>query len=137
MQQIEHLVNDCTAGNTCQNKQPAETLRSTKTPGLPWVEVVADIFEWERTNYLVTVDYYSKYIEVDKLENLSSAVTIDALKSQTSRHDIAEKFRSDLMRHSSHLANLRFSAQTTRSNTAHHRLPFRSQTARQRGQYRL
>ena len=41
------------------------------------------------------MDYYSKFIEVDKLENLSSAATIDALKSQMSRHGIAEKLRSD------------------------------------------
>ena len=72
----------------------AETLRPTRTPDLPWVEVATDIFEWERSNYLVTVDYYSKFIEVDKLENLSSAATIDALKSQMSRHGIAEKLRT-------------------------------------------
>ena len=87
-------MNDCAAGNTYQNKQPAETLGSMKTPDLPWVEVAADIFEWERTNYLVTVGYYSKYIEVHKLENLSSTATIDALKCQMSRQGIAEKFRS-------------------------------------------
>ena len=85
-QQIENLVSDCAACNTYQNKQHAERLRPMRTPDLPWVEVATDIFEWEQSNYLVTVDYYSKFIEVDKLENLSSAATIDALKSQMSRH---------------------------------------------------
>ena len=58
-QQIGNLVGDCAACNTYLNKQQAETsnLRPTGTPDLPWVEIAADIFEWERSNYLVTVDY--------------------------------------------------------------------------------
>ncbi|MEG7522988.1 MAG: transposase family protein, partial [Chromatiales bacterium] len=48
-----------------------------------------------RSNYLIIVDYYSKFIEIDKIENYNSAATIDALKSQMSRHGIAEKLKSD------------------------------------------
>ena len=88
-QQIENLVSDCAACNMYQNKHHAETLRPTRTPDLPWVEVAADIFEWERKKYLVTMDYYSKFIEIDKLDNLSSAAITDALKCQMSRHGIA------------------------------------------------
>ena len=40
------------------------------------------------------VSYYSKLIKVDKLENLSSAATINALNCQMSRHGIAEQLRS-------------------------------------------
>ena len=133
-QQIENLVSDCAACNTYQNKQHAETLRPMRTPDLPWVEVATDIFEWERSNYLVTVDYYSKFIEVDKLENLSSAATIDALKSQMSRHGIAEKLRSD---NGSRLANLRFSAKITKSTITRRRPHFRNLTAQRNEQYRL
>ena len=94
-QQIEDAVNDCELCNTYQSKQQKETLRPTKTPNLPWVEVASDIMEWEKTHYLVTVDYFSKFIEVDRLDDLSSSVTIEMLKSQMARHGIPEKLRTD------------------------------------------
>ncbi|XP_041355446.1 uncharacterized protein K02A2.6-like [Gigantopelta aegis] len=41
------------------------------------------------------MDYYSKFIEVDPLHDLSSSATVDAVKSQFSRHDIPEKLKTD------------------------------------------
>ena len=49
----------------------------------------------EREHYLVTMDYFSKYIEVDKLQDMSSTEAIDKLKTQIARHGIPEKLRSD------------------------------------------
>ena len=37
------------------------------TPELPFSEVGTDLFEFESRTYLLTVDYYSKFIEVDEL----------------------------------------------------------------------
>jgi transposase InsO family protein len=93
--QIESLVKDCVACNTYQNQQSSEPLCPTRTPDLPWIEVASDIFEFEGGSWLVTVDYYSKFIEVDKLKGLSSAHVIDVLKSQLCRHGIPEKLRTD------------------------------------------
>ena len=93
--QIENLVNDCTACNTYQNNQNSETLKPTKTPDFPWSEVGSDVFEWEGCHYLLTVDYFSKYIEVDKLSSLTTADTITAIKMQISRHGLPEKLRTD------------------------------------------
>ena len=56
------------------------------------------------------MDYYSKYIEVDKLKNLSSAATTDAHKSQNESTRYWKKKFHLMMRHSSHHVNLRFSA---------------------------
>ena len=89
------MISDCVLCNTYQNKQPAETLRPTPTPDRPWQEIASDIFEWQGTNYIVTVDYMSKFIEVDKLQDMSSASTIDALKRQFSVHGLPEVLRSD------------------------------------------
>ena len=93
-QQIEDMISDCVLCNTYQNKQLAETLRPTPTPDRPWQEIASDIFEWQGTNYIVTVDYMSKFIEVDKLQDMSSS-TIDALKRQFSVHGLPEVLRSD------------------------------------------
>jgi len=94
-QAIELLVSDCPACNTYQNKQHSESIRITKTPDLPWIEVASDLFEFRGQHYIATVDYYSKYIEVDSLSDLTSQQTIEALKSQFSRHGIPEKLRTD------------------------------------------
>ena len=44
---------------------------------------------------MLTVDDFSKFIEIDKLDTLSSQTCIEALKGQFSRHGIPEKLRSD------------------------------------------
>ena len=67
----------------------------SKTPERPWAKVGADLFEHKGTTYLLTIDYYSKWIEVDKLDNLTSKNTISYLKSQFARHGIPDELRSD------------------------------------------
>ena len=93
--QIKTLINDCPPCNTYLSKQHAEKLPVTKTPELPWIEVATDLFDYEGKHYILTVDYFSKYIDADLLHDLSSATTIEALKAQMSRHGIPEKLRND------------------------------------------
>ena len=94
-QDIYDMVSNCTACQSYQNKQATETLRPTPTPELPWNVVGTDIFDWQGKHYLCTVDYFSKYIEVDQLRDLSSATTVETLKTQICRHGIPEVLRSD------------------------------------------
>ena len=84
---------DVCAGH--QNQQPKEILHPTTTPELPWYEIGTDIFAWEGQQYLVTIDCYSKYIEVDRLRDLSTTTTIDVLQSEICRHSIPMILRSD------------------------------------------
>lgn len=95
MAQVEETVSNCPECSLYQNRQAQETLRPTKTPDLPWVEVAADLFEWKGLHYLLTIDYFSKFIEVDYLPTTDSTATISALKAQMCRHGIAEKLRTD------------------------------------------
>ena len=94
-QQVEDLVSDCPECQTYQNRQGKEPLKPTKIPDLPWMEIACDIMEWHGEKYMVTVDYYSKFIEVDKVPTQSSACAISAIKSQICRHGIPEILRSD------------------------------------------
>ena len=94
-QHIERLVQDCAECNSFQNRQPAEPLKPTKLPDLPWTEVGTDLFEWESSTYLLVVDYFSKFIEVDKMASTSSTSVIDRLKKQFARHGLPLKLRSD------------------------------------------
>ena len=48
----------------------------------------SDMFTFESEQFLVLVAYYSKYIEVTKLKDLTSQETIQALEEHFSRHGI-------------------------------------------------
>ena len=57
--------------------------------------VGADLLKVSGNWYLIMADYYSRYIEVAKLENLSSDAVINHMKSIFARHGIPEVVRSD------------------------------------------
>ena len=47
----------------------------------PWEKVGADLFQLKDSTYLIVVDYYSRYMEVQKLTTTTSAGVISALKA--------------------------------------------------------
>jgi transposase InsO family protein len=55
----------------------------------------ADLFQLKDSTYLVVVDYYSRYMEIQKLTSTTSAGVISALKGIFSRHGIPVEFMSD------------------------------------------
>ena len=59
--------------------------------------VGSDIFDWKKKHYLLTVDYYSKYIEVEKLHNMSASngCCRVMLQKQLCRHGLPETIRTD------------------------------------------
>ena len=88
---IEETVKNCTKCADFQRKQPSKPPIPTETPELPFMMVGTDLFEFESNTYLLTVDYYySKFIEVDRLQDLGSKANIEVLKAQFCRHGIPE-----------------------------------------------
>ena len=61
----------------------------------PWQIVGSDICHFEDRDYLITVDFYSNFWEVDSLESLSSMAVIKKLKILFARYGIPEKLRAD------------------------------------------
>ena len=53
-------------------KQPSEPLMPSVPPTLPWQKVASDLFKWKGATYLLVVDYFSKFIEISKLDNETS-----------------------------------------------------------------
>lgn len=94
MHQITQLVQNCRvcAKDSRQGKEPLMTSE------LPKCQVVGtDLFELiiNKANYLLVVDYFSRYPEVLQLTSTTSASVISALKSVFSRHGIPEIIQSD------------------------------------------
>ena len=65
----------------------------TEFPQYPWQKVGVDLFHLIATNYLLLVDYFSRYPEVHKLKSTTS--TNISMKETFSRFGIPEIVRSD------------------------------------------
>ncbi|PFX12279.1 Uncharacterized protein K02A2.6 [Stylophora pistillata] len=72
-----------------------EPLLPSSVPDLPWEMAASDIFTFEGEHYLLLVDYYIKFIEVTRLKDLTSQVTIGVLKEHFSQHGIPAKLVTD------------------------------------------
>ena len=92
---IRQFVEGCHTCASFAAKQPKQPLIISETPDSPWSIVAADLFEIHGRQYLVTVDYYSKFLEVDYLSSLTSQNVIAKLKSQFARHGIPLKLVTD------------------------------------------
>lgn len=94
MQQITQLVHNC---QVCakQSKPGKEPLVSTIVPKFPWQVVGTYLFELNKNNYLLVVNYLSRYPEVVNLTSTTSASIISVLKSIFARHGIPEIVRSN------------------------------------------
>ena len=59
---------------------------SHEVPQRPWEKVAVNLFSLNQTDYLVTVDYYSGYWELDKLHRADAETVVKKLKAHFARH---------------------------------------------------
>ena len=92
--QLESTVKSCQECliNTTQGSGP---LRPSVLPQLPWQKVGTDLFEWNKSTYLLMVDYFSRWIEIARLSNQTSEEVILHTRSMFARHGIPEVVVSD------------------------------------------
>ena len=74
---------------------PKEPLQSHPIPTRPWQYLASDIFTWESRNFLVTVDFYSRWFEIDELRSMTTAAVTRKLQVHFARHGIPESLLSD------------------------------------------
>ncbi|XP_028416269.1 uncharacterized protein K02A2.6-like [Dendronephthya gigantea] len=92
---IEDLVSKCSYCQELRNANPKEPMKPHVVPQYPWQVVGTDIFHWQDKDYLLVVDYYSRYWEVVKLTNMKAEYVITELRKIFSRHGIPEEIMSD------------------------------------------
>jgi hypothetical protein len=66
-------------------------------PDRPWEKLGADICDFEGKDYIVIVDYYSKYPEVVQLKRKTAEGVINAMKSVLARHGLPDTLVADNM----------------------------------------
>ena len=93
--QITDMCQSCVTCAQHAHQHPREPLQPYPVPTLPWQLVSQDLFELNGLAYLVTVDHYSDFYELDKLPTIQSSAVIQATKQHFSRHGIPHTLITD------------------------------------------
>ena len=93
-QDIENIVKQCPKciKDTQYRREP---LITSQLPKYPWQKIGADLFVYNGNDYLIVVDYFSRFPEVVKLSTTTAQAVIKALKTIFSRHGVPETVMSD------------------------------------------
>ena len=92
---LQQLADNC---HICQQLKPSnhkEPLKQHAEGGYPWEKCGVDLFEYQGAVYLVCVDYYSNFIEVDLLQSTTSIKIVNCLRKIFSRYGIPKMIVSD------------------------------------------
>ena len=92
---IKDVVDKCTICAEFQARNAKEPMQTHEIPDRPWSRVASDLFHLYDKDYIVLVDYYSDFIEVEQLEDTTSTTLIQFFKTQFSRHGIPDCLVTD------------------------------------------
>lgn len=94
-QEITDYIKQRDVCNNFANHQLREPLVVHDVPQRPWQKVGCDLVTIEQMDYMCTVDYYSRYFEVDRLEKKTASAVIKRLKRHFSNHGIPNFLQTD------------------------------------------
>ena len=93
---IENLIKEC---QTCQANMPSQTSESLmphEIPSKAWQIVGTELFNLNNCEYLIVVDYYSKFPIIRKMTSqYTSSIVISAMKQIFSEYGIPDRVVSD------------------------------------------
>lgn len=93
--QIEDVVSNCVACNKFRKIKNKEPMILRDVPEGPWQTLGLDLFMFKGSEYLLVIDYFSKYVEVAKLTSTDSRTIVAILKSLFARFGIPNIIFSD------------------------------------------
>ena len=91
----EDIVLNCPACTENQGSNSKKPMIAHKLPERPWQNVATDLFTLDNEHYLIVVDYYSRYFELERMPTTTSSAVINKRKAIFARHGIPEKLVSD------------------------------------------
>ena len=96
MKDITNIVAKCSTCAKFRRQNQKQPMISHDVPDQPWTKLASDIMTFRGHDYLVVVDYTSKYPEVVRTSQTAEGV-ITALKLILARHGIPQEIVSDNM----------------------------------------
>ena len=94
---IENEVRKCPVCNKYGKGNQKEPMIPHDIPNRPWEKLGADYFSFAGNDYLLVVDYFSKYPEVVRVNSKTAEATINKMKQIFSRHGIPNTLVADNM----------------------------------------
>ena len=95
MKQIEAHILSCPHCLKFSKSNNTEPMTKRSIPGLPWQDIAADFMHVNKQDYLVIVDYYSKFVEVKKLNSKTASAVITSFQQVFRTHGIPWRIFSD------------------------------------------
>lgn len=96
---IKNMVKTCSVCIKYLPSQKKFPMQSHEIPEYPFQRISMDVFfinkNGRQCKYLITVDHYSDFFEIDKLKDLSAKSVIDNCKKNFARHGIPEVVCTD------------------------------------------
>jgi transposase InsO family protein len=93
-----HISNRVQSCQFCESRQPTqakEPLTTTPLPERAFQQVAADLCEFKGQQYLVLIDYYSRYLEIAHLPQATASTTILKMKNIFAHHGVPETLVTD------------------------------------------
>ena len=94
---IELEVKKCPVCNMYGKSNQKEPMLPYEVPNRPWEKFGADYFTFAGKDYLLVVDYFSKYPEVIRMKSKTAEATVKKLTQIFSRHGIPNTLVADNM----------------------------------------
>ena len=92
---IDKKVAECATCLRYRSSQQKEPLMPHQVPDRPWQKLGADFLTCRGQDYLLVVDYYSKYPELIEVQDKTAANLIMILKEMFGRHGYPDTLMSD------------------------------------------
>ena len=92
---LKEMVEKCDICQSQQNSTPIVQNYISEVPPHPWHTLGSDLFYFQRVDFLVVVDYFSKFLIVRKIPSSTSSAVIKELGMIFSEFGNPQIFRSD------------------------------------------
>ena len=92
---LKEMVEKCDICQSQQNSTPIVQNYISEVPPHPWHTLGSDLFYFQRIDFLVVVDYFSKYLIIRKIPSSTSSAVIKELGMIFSEFGKPQIFRSD------------------------------------------
>ena len=92
---IQRKVSQCQVCQENSSSLQQETMQSHEVPKAPWTKVGIDLFEYNKQQYLLVVDYNSKFPYTRRLHSPNTSTVINKLKEIFAENGIPETVITD------------------------------------------
>lgn len=93
---VGDFIQECAGCAAVSSQGPPEPMLRKEMPDRAWQEIAIDFFTAkECATFLVTVDYYSRFIKVIEMKGTNAAKTIEALETIFQEQTYPESIRAD------------------------------------------